>query len=190
MRTARLGSVNVVHALIPHRWEPDRQTAIDKRPIAGRAWVHPLGVKGDQQIDRRVHGGPDKALYAYSAEDASWWERELGRELPPGAFGENLTTTGLDITDAVIGEVWRLGTAVVQVSMPRYPCRTFAGFWDVADLIKRFIDHGAPGAYLRVLQPGELGAGDQIVVEGRRAGGTTIGDVFTRRRPMPDAVPM
>src|SRR4051794_9693412 len=104
--TARLVAVNVVHELIrgPTRW-----TAIAKRPVSDSVEVNELGLVGDRQCDTRYHGGPDKALYAYASEDAEWWSTELDREIPPGLFGENLTTCGLDITGALIGEQWRIG---------------------------------------------------------------------------------
>lgn len=119
----RLLSVNVVHELIrgPTRW-----TAIDKRPVAGRVDVGQLGLVGDQQCDERHHGGPDKAVYAYASEDAAWWAEELGREIPPGLFGENLTTVGLDSPE----HVWASGGAsalpgsrCVRPELPAATCR-------------------------------------------------------------------
>src|ERR671920_1378229 len=100
---------------------PDR-SGIDKRPVAGRVAVHPLGLDGDVQVHRRYHGGEGQAVYAYAREDADWWAAELGRELPPGRFGENLRTTGLDVTGAVIGEQWRVGGALFEVTARRIPC--------------------------------------------------------------------
>lgn len=174
-------SVNVVHALIPDAWGTLDCTAIDKRPVAGRVAVGRLSLDGDVQYDTAHHGGPDQAVYAYADEDRAWWQGELGREIGPGAFGENLTTTGLDVTYAVIGEQWRIGTALMQVTTPRIPCRTFAGFWQVDDLIRRFTQHGAPGAYLRVIETGDVAAGDEIEVERRPEHGLTIHDIFAAR---------
>ncbi|MDP9397499.1 MAG: MOSC domain-containing protein [Actinomycetota bacterium] len=178
---ARILAVNVVHTLLPDRLGDSDLTAIDKRPVPGRVRVHRLGLEGDRQYDTRHHGGPDKAVYAYAREDARWWEQELGRELAPGAFGENLTTEGIDVTGAVIGERWQIGNVLLQVVWPRIPCRTFAGFWDVRDLVKRFTAHGAPGAYCRVLKEGTVGAGDAIEVVERPGHGVTLGEVFRAR---------
>ena len=177
----RLVAVCAVHAVIRDHERPHIRTAIDKRPVGGRVAVHRLGLDGDLQVDKRHHGGPEKALYAYAREDARWWERELGRELGPGVFGENLATEELAVTDAVIGERWAIGSAVVQVLWPRIPCRTFAAFWGVPDLIRRFTEHGAPGAYLGVVQEGAVGAGDEITVADRPAHGVTVGEVFRAR---------
>jgi MOSC domain-containing protein YiiM len=176
--TARLLAVNVVHALIPDLSGNVEQTAIDKRPVAGRVAVRALGVDGDSQSDTRHHGGPDQAVYAYASEDAAWWAAELDRTVDPGNLGENLTTSGVDVTGAVVGERWRIGTAELQVRSPRIPCTTFQSFWDVPRLVKRFTAHGAPGAYLAVRAEGEIGAGDVIEVVGRPAHGLTIGEFF------------
>jgi MOSC domain-containing protein YiiM len=170
-----------VHALIRDIDRPEAFTAIDKRALPGRVAVHSLGVEGDEQIDKPDHGGPDQALYAYAREDATWWETEVGRELAPGAFGENLVTEGIDVTGAVIGERWAVGTAVLQVSYTRTPCRTFSGYWGMPDLIRRFTVRGTPGAYLRVLQEGHVAAGDTITVLDRPAHGVTNGEVFRAR---------
>lgn len=176
--SGRLLSVNVVHELVPDRLGDLDFTAIDKRPVSGRVRVHRLGVDGDRQYDTRHHGGVDQAVYAYAAEDAAWWAAELDRGIGPGAFGENLTTEGVAVTDAVVGERWAVGTAVLQVCCPRIPCRTFQGYWGVAQLVKRFTAHGAPGAYLRVLTAGELAAGDRLDVLDRPEHGLTIGETF------------
>lgn len=210
--TARLRSVNVVHALIPDKWGSVDQTAIDKRPVPGRITVRRLGVEGDRQYDTRHHGGPDQAVYAYAGEDLDCWAGELGRELRPGAFGENLSTEGVDVTGAVIGERWRIGAqgsvsgemsdhadefdgvgrsggsggVVVEVTMPRIPCATFQGFMGEPRWVKRFFAHGAPGAYLRVLAEGTVAAGDSIEVHDRPAHGVTIGEVFAGRHVDPE----
>jgi len=163
-------------------------TAIDKRPVSGPVEVGPLGLTGDFQ-DHPEHGGVDKAVYAYSRGDAIWWEAELGRPLPPGCFGENLSTEGLDVTGAEIGERWRIGSTVLEVSEPRIPCRVFAGFWDVPDLVKRFTERGDPGAYLRVLAAGQLAAGNAIEVILRPGHGVTIGSAFRARSGRRELVP-
>lgn len=190
MTPARLHSVNVVHALVPDvRGELDR-TAIDKRPVEGWVAVGALGLAGDQQYDTRHHGGPEQAIYAYAREDAQWWSRELGREVAPGMFGENLSTVGLDVTGAVIGERWRIGDAgvVLEVTCPRIPCSTFQGWMDEPHWVKRFTERGAPGAYLRVLYEGNIAAGDEIEVVHRPDHGMTIGDVFVIRRAPEDGL--
>ncbi|SHN25819.1 MOSC domain-containing protein [Cryptosporangium aurantiacum] len=153
-------------------------TGIDKRPVDGRVRAEGVGLVGDVIADTKNHGGYDQAVYAYAREDAAWWAAELDRELPFGAFGENLSTTGVDCTGAVIGERWAVGSTVLEVSRPRIPCRTFAGFWDVPDLIKRFTHRAVPGAYLRIIEEGELGAGDEVRVISRPGHGVTIGEVF------------
>ncbi len=185
---ARITSVNVVHALIPDLRGDLEKTAIDKRPVDGRVPVHAaadgdVGLAGDQIFDTRHHGGPDQAVYAYAGEDRAWWAAELGRELAPGSFGQNLDTEGLDVTGAVIGERWQVGDdgLVLEVTSPRIPCTTFQGFMDEPHWVKRFTDHGACGAYLRVLTPGTVGPGDAVTVVDRPAHGVTIGDVFRVR---------
>ncbi len=171
---------------------PDR-SGIDKRPAAGRVAVHPLGLDGDVQVNRRYHGGEGQAVYAYAQEDADWWAAELDRELPPGRFGENLRTSGLDLTGAVLGERWRVGTALFEVSACRIPCANFERFWGVPHLVKRFTAHGASGAYLRVLETGDVGAGDAIEVVSRPHHGVTVGLLFrattTQKRRLPEIAP-
>jgi MOSC domain-containing protein YiiM len=193
--TGRLGSVNIVHALIPDVLGSEDLTAIDKRPVDGRVAVSvpgnaEVGLTGDQIYDRGHHGGPDQAIYAYAAEDRAWWAAQLGRELAAGAFGENLTTEGLDVTGAVIGERWQIGAdgVLLEVTAPRIPCRTFQGWMDEPHWVKRFTAHGAPGAYLRILSPGTVGAGDAIEVVDRPEHGVTIGDVFVIRRAPADGL--
>jgi MOSC domain-containing protein YiiM len=176
---------------LPDR-RPDR-SGIDKRPVADRVAVGALGLAGDVQVNRRHHGGEGQAVYAYAQEDADWWAAELGRELPPGRFGENLRTTGLDLVGAVLGERWQVGTALFEVTAWRVPCANFARFWDVPDLVKRFTAHGATGAYLRVLETGELGAGDQVHVVFRPDHGVTVGRGFriamTEKSRLPELAP-
>jgi MOSC domain-containing protein YiiM len=176
--TGRLVAVNVVHAVIPDASGDHDQTAIDKRPVPGRVKVRGLGVDGDQQCDTAHHGGIDQAVYAYAGEDAAWWAVELDRTMEPGCFGENLTTSGVDVTGAVIGERWHIGTAELQVRSPRIPCVTFQAFWGVPRRVERFTCHGAPGAYLAVVTEGEIGAGDTIEVVDRPAHGLTIAEYF------------
>ena len=176
---------------------PDRRpnrSGIDKHPVDGRVAVHPLGLDGDVQVNKKHHGGEGQAVYAYAQDDADWWAGELGRELPPGRFGENLRTTGLDLRTAVIGEQWQVGTALLQVTAWRTPCANFARFWGVPDLVKRFAAHGATGAYLRVLQTGEIGAGDEVEVVSRPDHGITVEAAFrivmTQRSRLPELAPV
>lgn len=152
-------------------------SGIDKRPISGRIALDAGGhrIGDDVQVATDVHGGPDKAVYAYAREDTDWWETQLERTLGPGAFGENLTLEGVDCTGAIVGERWRIGDALLEVSQPRLPCATLAKFHDRPTLVKEFAKAERPGAYLRILEPAELGAGDAITVEHRPAHGVTVG---------------
>ena len=144
-------------------------SAIFKAPVDGRVRVAGDAVEGDQQADRRVHGGPDKAVYAYAAEDIEWWEERLGRSLEPGAFGENLTVEGVDVTGARIGERWRVGTAELEVSQPRLPCAKLGLRFGDPGMVKRFAETGRPGAYLRIVTEGKIAAGDPVEVLERPA---------------------
>ncbi len=187
--TARLLSVNVGQIRDAWYGNPGTgRTAIDKRPAPGRTAVNIAGLAGDER-DHPEHRTTDKAAYAHAHEDALWWESELGRPLWAGVFGENLTTSGLDVTGAEIGERWRIGTAVLEVSGPRIPCAVFAGFWEVSDLVKRFTRRGHPGAYLRVVTEGDIGAGDSIEIIARPGHGVTLGDAFRARTGQRDLVP-
>jgi MOSC domain-containing protein YiiM len=161
-------------------------TGIDKRPVTGPVEVGDPGPKGtggsglagDRIADLRHHGGSEQAVYAYAGEDLAWWADSLGRELPPGSFGENLTTADLDVTGARLGERWRAGTALLQVTSPRIPCGTFAQWLGERRWEKRFTERGRPGAYLRVVEPGTVRAGDPVTVEHRPAHEVTIGVTF------------
>jgi len=153
-------------------------SAIHKAPVEGRVAAGPEGLDGDEQADLRVHGGPDKAVYAYAAEDTAWWEAELGRALGPGAFGENLTVEGLDVTGAIIGERWRVGSTELEVCQPRQPCSKLGIRFGDPLMVRRFAEVARPGAYLRVVVPGELGAGDAIEVVSRPPHDVSIGLVF------------
>jgi MOSC domain-containing protein YiiM len=192
--TGRLDAVCVSGAeLLPLPGRRPNRTGIDKRPVAGRVAVHPLGLDGDVQVNRKWHGGEGQALYAYAQEDADWWAEELGRDLPAGRFGENLRTSGIDLTGALLGERWRIGGVLVEVTAPRTPCAKLQAHWGVPRLIKRFTERGASGAYLRVLETGDLGAGDRIVVVDRPDHDVTIGMTFraftTERHLLADLAP-
>jgi MOSC domain-containing protein YiiM len=148
-------------------------TAIWKHPVGGRVPLRGVNLSGDDQADRTVHGGPDKAVYAYAVEDTEWWENELRRPLGPGAFGENLTVRGLPVSEAVIGEQWAVGTALLQVSQPRLPCFKLGLRMEDPRFLRRFARAYRPGAYLRVLHEGDIATGDAISVAERPAHGVT-----------------
>ena len=150
-------------------------SAIWKEPVSGRVAVRGVNIEGDDQADRSVHGGPDRAIYVYAAEDTDWWEAELGRELGPGIFGENLTLRGVDVTGARVGERWKIGTVVLQVTCPRVPCWKLAKKMGDPFFIKRFAQARRPGAYLRIVEEGELGAGDEVEIVHRPDHDVTIG---------------
>jgi MOSC domain-containing protein YiiM len=173
-------------------------TGIDKRPVTGpvavrapgRRGVGGSGLAGDRIADLRHHGGDDQAVYAYAAEDLDEWARLLGRPLPPGTFGENLTTAGLDVTQAVLGERWRVGAGLVlQVTDPRIPCGTFARWLGERRWERRFTEHAAPGTYLRVLEPGEVASGDGVDVVDRPGHGVTAGLAFRAVTLQPELLP-
>ena len=190
----RLEAVCVSGAdLLPLPDKRPNRSGIDKRPVAGRVAVEPLGLDGDVQVNKRHHGGEGQAVYAYAQDDADWWAAELDRDLPPGRFGENLRTTGLDLTGAVLGERWRIGTALFEVTAWRTPCANFARFWGVPDLVKRFAAHGATGAYLRVLETGEVGADDAVAIVFRPDHGITVETAFrivmTQKARLPELAP-
>lgn len=165
------------------------KTGIDKRPTSGAVAVRapgPMrgglgsGIVGDVIGNRKLHGGDDQAVYAYAREDLDTWAAHLERELTNGMFGENLTTTGVDVTGAVIGERWRVGTdgVLLEVTSPRTPCKTFATRLGVDGWIKTFARGGTPGAYLRVIEPGTVSGGDGVDVVERPSHGVTIGVVY------------
>ena len=152
-------------------------TSIWKSPVEGRVPVRGVNVAGDDQADREFHGGPDKAVYAYAHEDTVWWERELGRELEHGNFGENLTVSGVDVTGAVVGERWEIGTAVLEVAQPPIPCWKLGARMEDASFPVHFAAAGRPGAYLRIVEEGETGAGDDVRIDSKPGHGITVGDV-------------
>lgn len=155
-------------------------TAIDKRPVEKRLRVRPLGLFGDVQADRKHHGGLSKALYAYADEDAAFWAAELGYDIPPGRFGENLRTAGIDVNGAEIGERWAIGDElVVEVTCPREPCATFQRRMREPHWVKRFTVEGRPGAYLSVVKSGSVGAGDEVRVVSRPGHGVTVASWFS-----------
>ena len=175
---ARLLSVNVGRpAQLSVRRGRPLMSAIGKAPVEGRVRVAGVNVEGDDQADRTVHGGPDKAVYGYAREDCLWWAARLAREIGPGMFGENLTVEGIDVSGAVIGERWRIGTVELEVCQPRLPCSKLALRLGEPAMVKRFAQASRPGAYLRIVGEGVLGAGDEIEVIARPEHGVTVRDV-------------
>jgi MOSC domain-containing protein YiiM len=199
----KLLSVNLGRAkAVPYTDNPEGVTGIDKQPVPGPVRVAPPGPKGvggsglagDAVCKRQHHGGDDQAVYAVAREDLDDWESELGRALPPGSFGENLTTEGLDVSGALIGERWRIGSEVVlEVTCGRIPCGTFQGHLGERRWVKRFTLRGAPGAYLRVIEPGEIRAGDAIEIVHRPDHDVTVALQFravtTERTLLPRLLP-
>jgi MOSC domain-containing protein YiiM len=154
------------------------QSAIWKSPVTGRVLVRGVNLDGDAQADREAHGGPDKAVYAYAVEDQRWWASEIGRPLAYGEVGENLTTEGIDVTHALVGERWAVGTARLEVSEPRLPCWRLGVRMGDKHFPRRFTQAGRPGSYLRIIAEGDIGAGDAIRVITRPDHALSIGDVF------------
>ncbi len=154
------------------------RSAIWKTPVAGRVAARGVNLAGDDQADRRAHGGPDKAVYAYAVEDLRWWERQLGRPLQHGELGENLTTEGIDVNGARVGERWEVGTTVLEVSEPRVPCWRLGVRMNDKLFPRRFTEALRPGAYLRILAEGDVGAGDEVRVIERPDHDLTIRDIL------------
>ncbi|MDR7417356.1 MAG: MOSC domain-containing protein [Armatimonadota bacterium] len=170
----RVLSVNVGGVRLVVWRDREAPTGIWKTPVAGRVATRGTNLDGDEQADRKAHGGPDKAVYAYAREDAVWWETELGRAIEAGAFGENLTLQGVAVTDAVIGERWEIGSALFEVAQPRIPCWKLGARMGDDLFPRRFADAGRPGAYLRIAREGAVAAGDPVRVVHRPAHGVTI----------------
>jgi MOSC domain-containing protein YiiM len=154
------------------------RSGIWKSPVLGRVAARGVNLAGDDQADRRAHGGPDKVVYTYAIEDAHWWEEQIGRSLEPGEFGENLTIEGIPVNDALVGERWRIGTTVLEVSEPRIPCWRLGVRMNDKTFPRRFTEVSRPGSYLRLIVEGELGAGDEIQVIERPNHDLTVRDVF------------
>lgn len=193
---------NVVSVNVAARYGegPNGPTGFDKRPVHGPVEVRAPGGKrdglgsglvGDLIGNRKFHGGDDQAVYTYAREDLDIWEARLDRSLSNGMFGENLTTHGVDVTGAVIGERWRVGSdgLLLEVSRPRTPCRTFTNFLGIRGWMSTFTRAAMPGAYLRVITPGRVRAGDPIDVVDRPSHGVTIGHVFRAVMTEPELLP-
>lgn len=177
MSAGRLASVNVGAPRAVSWRGRTVTTAIFKVAVDGPVAVAGVNLAGDDQADREVHGGPDKAVYAYAAEDLDRWAGELGRPLQPGNVGENLTTVGVAVTDAVVGERWRIGEVELEVCGPRVPCFKLGIRMGDDGFPRRFAAAGRPGAYLRILTAGVVAADDAVVVAHRPAHGVTVGAV-------------
>jgi MOSC domain-containing protein YiiM len=193
----RLLSVNIGRPRA-NPWKPVALTGIDKCPVAGPVMVTApgpkgtgaVGLAGDRVYDVKHHGGTDQAVYAYAREDLDAWAAELGRSLADGVFGENLTTEGVAVNDALIGERWRVGRDVVlEVSCPRIPCGTFQGWLERDGWIKRFTQAVLPGAYLRVISPGMVKEGDPVSIERRPAHSVTVAATFRALTSEPELLP-
>jgi MOSC domain-containing protein YiiM len=149
-------------------------SAIVKEPVQGRVRVEGVNLAGDDQADRSVHGGPDKAVYAYAREDIDWWEEISGAELPNGVFGENLTTAGVDVSGSIIGERWQIGSVVLEVCQPRLPCSKLGIRFGDLRMVKAFAKASRPGAYMRITSEGDLGVGDALTIVSRPDHGVTL----------------
>ncbi len=176
-----VGRVLSVNVGMPREFEyggRPAKSAIWKSPVVGRLAARGVNLAGDDQADRKVHGGPDKAIYAYAVEDTRWWERELGRELAYGQFGENLSTEGIEVNDALVGERWEIGTTVLEVSEARIPCWRLAVRMQDKAFPRHFSEALRPGSYLRIVVEGDIGVDDRIGVVDRPNHGVTVRDVF------------
>ena len=151
-------------------------TAIRKSPVDGVVTITQDGLEGDEVANPGSHGGPLRTVYAYAAEDRAFWERQLGRDLPPGSFGENLATQGIDVTGAKPGERWRVGDALLEVTTLRTPCFKLAWALEAPHIERAFQRAARPGAYLTVIEQGEVAAGDELrVVRTREDHPVTMG---------------
>jgi MOSC domain-containing protein YiiM len=176
--TARVLSVSVGK---PRQFEyhgRPASSAIWKSPAAGRVAVRGVNLEGDDQADRHAHGGPDKAAYAYAVEDARWWETQIGRPIATAEFGENLTTEGMEVNDALVGERWAIGSAVFEISEPRIPCWRLGVRMNDPAFVRRFTEARRSGAYMRIVVEGDVGAGDGIEIVERPDHDLSIRDVF------------
>ncbi|SDR80235.1 MOSC domain-containing protein YiiM [Nocardioides scoriae] len=176
-------------------WAGIGRTSIDKQPVTGPTYAARLGLEGDQVSDTQHHGGPDQAVYAFAREDLDLWAERLGREVRDGQFGENLTTRGIDVNEAELGERWQVGTATFEVASVRIPCNDFKNWqrlngYDDKAWVRRFTEEGRPGPYLRVLQEGHVSAGDELRVVHQPGHGVTVATMFraltTQRSLLPE----
>jgi len=152
-------------------------TGIYKLPVTGPVRIEGVNLAGDDQADRRAHGGVNKAVYAYASEDYEWWSAQLGRTFAPGTFGDNLTTQGVDVGGAVVGQHWRIGNAVLEVSEPRVPCYKLGIRMEDPRFPAVFSAADRPGSYLRIVEEGSLTVGDHIEIGSPPGHGLTVADI-------------
>jgi MOSC domain-containing protein YiiM len=174
---SRIVSVNVGEPRTVEFRDHTVSTGIDKVPVDGSVRVEGVNLVGDDQADRRVHGGVHKAVYVYASEDYEWWSGQLGRALPPGMFGENLTTEGIDVGAAVVGQHWRIGDVVLEVSEPRMPCYKLGIRMEDPGFPAVFSAADRPGTYLRIVEEGSLASGDRIEIGSPPEHGLTVADI-------------
>ncbi len=191
---ARVISVNVGEPKVADWLGGPGQTSIRKHSVSGPVPVGELGVEGDQVSDTKFHGGPHLAVYAFAREDLDQWADRLGAEIPAGHFGENLTTEGIDVNEALIGERWQVGSTVFELSDVRTPCVTFQRWmrqtgYQTGKWIKRFTLEARPGPYLRVVQPGQVTAGDELSVISRPDHDITVTTMFKALTTERDLLP-
>jgi len=186
-------SVGVVE---PVEWDSGSLpvTAIEKHPVDGPVRITSLGVEGNDFADKENHGDEWMRVYAYSMEDYAFWQQDLGAPVRPGLFGEQLTTEGVDLNAALVGEVWRVGTALLQISHVRIPCQTFKGWmgtsgFDESHWVKRFTDAGRVGPYFRVVEEGIVRAGDPILMEDRPRHDVSVEVLFRALTTQPALLP-
>lgn len=186
----RVATVNIGRAA-PNPYKESVSTGIGKQPVTTPVEVRAPGPKdgglgsglvGDHIGDRANHGGDDQAVYAFAREDLDAWSDRLQRPLPNGFFGENLTTTGIDVNEARIGERWRIGggedQVELQVTCPRIPCSTFRGWVGEKGWLRTFTRTARPGAYMRVVRPGRIRSGDPIMISRTPDHDVTVSLVF------------
>lgn len=192
---ASVVSVNVgLPKAVPYETTSLPTTGIEKRPVDGPVRITFDGVEGNAVADTVNHGDEYMRVYAYSVEDYAWWQAQLQQSLEPGHFAEQLTTAGIDLNAALVGETWRVGTALLQIAHVRIPCLTFKGWmghsgYDATAWVKRFVLAGRPGPYFRVLEEGVVSAGDAIEVVDRPEHGVTVSDLFGAVTIRPDLLP-
>lgn len=180
---ASILSINVGQP-VDEEWAGNiRRTAIKKHQVAGPVRVEALGIEGDQVANLRHHGGIHQAVYAFAREDLDSWVERLHQPIDNGQFGENLTTVGIDVNEALLGERWRVGTTVFEVAEVRIPCNVFKNWmgvsgFDNAAWVKKFTAEARPGPYLRVVEPGEITVGDQLTVVSKPDHDITVSFMF------------
>jgi len=176
--TARVLAVSVgLPREFDYHGRPAR-SAIWKTPVPGRVAARGVNLAGDDQADREAHGGPDKAVYAYAVEDARWWEAKEGRPFAFAELGENLTTEGVEVNEALVGERWAIGSSVFEIAEPRVPCWRLGVRMNDPAFVRRFTEAIRPGAYMRIVSEGDVGAGDAIEVVSKPEHDLSVRDVF------------